>query len=51
MVFRLPYKMKKPLDRLNRRGDIFITFPDKEILQSYGDFLREETDRLRAEEN
>jgi hypothetical protein len=48
MVFKLPYKMQKPLDRLNRRRDVIVSFPDKQILQRYADFLRRETTHLRG---
>jgi Protein of unknown function (DUF3800) len=49
MVFKLPYKMRKPLDRLNRRGDVIISFPDEKKLQRYSDFLRKETEQLRSD--
>lgn len=41
MVFKLPYKMQKPLDRLNRKGNLLISLPDKERLQQYVQFLRD----------
>jgi len=41
MVFRLPYKMQKPLDRLNRKGNIHVAFPHEELLKLYVKFLRE----------
>ena len=42
MALRLPYKMEKPLDRLNRKGNIHIAFPDENMLRMYVEFLREE---------
>jgi Protein of unknown function (DUF3800) len=50
MKFNLPYKMEKPLDRLFRSRDVFISFPTKEILQRYAEFLRTETEELRGED-
>jgi hypothetical protein len=49
MAFKLPYKMEKPLDRLNRRRDVTISFPTKEMLQKYAEFLRNETNVLRGD--
>jgi hypothetical protein len=49
MVFGLPYKMEKPLDRLNRRRDVIISFPDRAILQRFSEFLRSETGQLRGD--
>jgi hypothetical protein len=47
MVFKLDYKMQKPLDRLNRRRDVIVSFPDAAILQRFSEFLRVETENLR----
>jgi hypothetical protein len=41
MVFNLPYKMEKPLDRLNRKGNLLISLPDKQKLEEYVQFLRD----------
>lgn len=41
MVFKLPYKMEKPLDRLARKRNMFVAFPNKKLLTQYVEFLRE----------
>jgi hypothetical protein len=41
MVFKLPYKMKKPLDRLNRKGHLIVAFPSEPHFRKYVQFLRD----------
>lgn len=50
MVFKLPSKMAKPLDRLNRKRNVFVAFPNKQLLAQYVEFLREDKGLLTSQD-
>lgn len=43
MADALPYKMKKPLDILDRHGNIVVAFPSEPILRKYIEFARRQS--------